>query len=57
VPNERCAAERYASGRIRTFARGFHPERVDAAAAGERDLAAANAEITARYQAQLAQQS
>jgi hypothetical protein len=31
-PNERCASDRYPSGRLRTFASQFHPERAEAAA-------------------------
>jgi len=31
-PNERCASDRYPSGRLRTFARKLHPERAAAAA-------------------------
>jgi hypothetical protein len=31
-PNERCASDRYPSGRLRTFASKFHPERAAAAA-------------------------
>jgi hypothetical protein len=34
-PNERCASDRYPSGRLRTIASKFHPER-DAAAASAR---------------------
>ena len=31
-PNERCASDRYPSGRLRTFASKVHPERAAAAA-------------------------
>lgn len=31
-PNERCASDRYRSGRLRTFASRFNPERAAAAA-------------------------
>jgi hypothetical protein len=31
-PNERCTSDRYPSGRPRTFASKFHPERAAAAA-------------------------
>jgi hypothetical protein len=54
LPNERCADDRYPSGRPRAFAREFHAERVAAAQAGELPLAQRAGE-SPRHETQLHQ--